>query len=206
MNPPVISTRQRRLWLWFLLVPIALVAALILSLATVAMGVVRAFGLGSDSAALRDGLIKSRAASWSRQVEVGVGTLPVALARTALGFAPLEPEIRSALKAFHGGEVGVYQRQDTNGRLNQSKLLEAADATMIRRGWDRAVGVRNPGELVAVYVPRDVKSPRNLRVCVVVANQEQLIIVSARSNLEPILELASSRPEWNERPWRLKHH
>jgi hypothetical protein len=187
-----------------LLAPIALFAALILSIATLAVGVVRSFGLGPDSAALRDGLMKSRAASWSRQVEVGVGSLPVTLARSALNFVPLEPEVRSALQSFRGGEVGVYQRHNTNTRVDQSKLLEAADRTMSRRGWDRIVGVGSPGELVAVYVPHDLKSPRNVRVCVVVADREQLVIVSARSNLEPILQLASGRPEWNELPWRLK--
>jgi len=205
VNPPVIPTRHPRLWPWLLLLPIALVAALIFSLATLAMGVVRSFGLGPDSAALRDGLMKSRAADWDRQVEVGVGSFPVTLVRTALGFVHLDPEVRTALQAFRGGEVGVYQRHNGGKHLDQSRLFEAADSTMRQRGWERAVGVCNPNELVAVYVPRDLTSPRNIRVCVVVANQEQLVIASARSNLEPIMRLATCRPEWKERPWHLVH-
>ncbi len=200
MTPPIISPRFRRRRLWLIL-PAAIVVTFMLTVVLFGVGLFRSFGLSSDAAALRDGLMKSAAADWNREIEVGVGSFALNLARTALTFVRLEPEARAALRAFRGGDVGVYQRQHRQKRLDHAALLDAADKTMTARGWDRMVGVVGQDELMAIYVPRRVSSPRDMRICLVALNGQELVVASVRSNLEPLLELARSRPEWPQKRW-----
>src|SRR5207302_1440494 len=70
------------------------------------------------------------------------------------------------------------------------KVHSAADKTMADRGWDRVVGVMNPREMVAVYLAANARSPRNVKVCVVALNGKELVVASARSNLEALMEMA----------------
>jgi hypothetical protein len=58
------------------------------------------------------------------------------------------------------------------------------------------VGVVNSDRLVAVYASRKALSPEDFKVCVAVIDDGRLFVASARSNLEPLMELVQSRPEW----------
>ena len=171
--------------------PFLLVGALALS-------VLSYLRVGPDAAALRDSVAPTAAKGWHKQVEFGVGWFPLALARTGLRFAPLDPEARLALRAVRGADVAVYQRSSADRSPDRGALLLAADQAMTKRGWDRMVGVVDRDDLVAVYVPRKTSSPRDLRACVLVLEPRQLVVVSGRANLEPLLELARNRPEWQE--------
>jgi hypothetical protein len=75
---------------------------------------------------------------------------------------------------------------------------------MRSRDWDRIVGLCDDGRLVAVYSPATAAADSSLRVTVAVLNRDQLVVASGRSNLEPLLQLAMSRPEWKDRSkWKL---
>jgi len=151
------------------------------------------FKVSSDVGALRDSVMKTVSATQEGQIEVGVGPLTLNLARAGLAFVDLEPEVRTALHVVRSAEVGVYKLRNKRQRLNHAAMLSAADKTMTDRGWDRVVGVMNPRELVAVYVPRQVRSTRNMKVCLVVLNEQDLVVASARSDLEPLMEIAWNR-------------
>jgi len=166
--------------------PIALAAAL------VSIGLTGCFKVSSDVRALRDCVAKAAPAERKELIEIGVGPLTLHLARAALAFVDLEPDARTALQIVRGAEVGVYKLRCEQGRLNYAAILSAADKTMAGRGWDRVVGVMNRPALVAVYVPAQLRSARNMKVCLVVVNGRELVVASARSNLEPLLEMA-----WN---------
>jgi hypothetical protein len=161
-----------------------------LALALLSTGLTGCFRVSSDVGALRDSVLKSASAKWDQQIEFGVGVMTLAVARAGLSFVDLEPEARTVLHAVRGAEVGVYKRRGAQAELKGGVILRAADNTMSGRGWERIVGVMNGRELVAVYAPRDVRSTRNMKVCVLVLNPEALVVASARSNLEPLMELA----------------
>ena len=72
-------------------------------------------------------------------------------------------------------------------------MLGAADSAMNRRGWDRVVGVLDGEDMVAVYVSSKTTSCRLLECCVVVFDGEQMVVASARGNLEPLLKLTQNR-------------
>jgi len=155
------------------------------------------FKVSTDMGALRDSVMKAAHAEREERIEFGVGPLTLNLARAGLAFVDLEPEARTALHAVRSAEVGVYKLRNERQQLNHAAMLSAADSTMADRGWDRVVGVMNRRELVAIYVPLQVRSTRNLKVCLVTVNGQELIVASARSNLEPLMEMA-----WN----RANHH
>jgi hypothetical protein len=156
------------------------------------------FRVSSDLRALREGILKSSPADWKEEIEVGVGALTLSVARAGLGFLDLPSEARTALDAARGAEVGIYRLEKSRGKADRAAMLKAADHAMLDAGWDRLVTVVDDGNLVVVYVPESLRSTRNLKVCVVVFDGRQLVLASARSNLEPLLDLALSKAGWQE--------
>ncbi len=143
-----------------------------------------------DSRVVRQALLKAGDAEWTPTIELGVGGGVLGLARRGLGFADLPPEARAVVNAVRGADVGIYRL--TKGGRNRVALLEATDRGMSDRGWERVVGVISGSELVAAYLPRDLKSGRDLRLCVMVLDGEEMVVVGARGNLEPLLKLAET--------------
>ena len=154
------------------------------------IGLTGCFKVSSDLGALRDSVMKSAPVKWEEQIEIGVGPLTLNLARAGLCFVDLDPEARAALNAVRGAEVGVYKLRGGHQPLGHAALLAAADRAMARRGWDRMVGVVDRRELVAIYLPAKACSARNLKLCLLKVSGEELVVASARSNLEPLMEMA----------------
>ena len=193
-------TNPRR---WIL--PLAL-GSIVLGVGLLVFAVTSYFRLSADARSLRNSLHGSalqQGAAWDEKVELSVGAITLHVVRAGLSFAPLDPEIRAALQAARGAEVGIYQLRSPLSEINRSALLSAADTAMERRGWEKLVGVRQGHELVAIYVPKVQPTPTQTRACAAVLHDNQLVLVSARTDLEPLLELALKRPEWTEPKKRL---
>jgi len=170
--------------------------------ALLSFGLCGCFRVSSDLAVLRDSVIKSAPREWDEQIELGVGVMTLSLARAGLSFVALDPDARAALHAVHSAEVGVYKRHGVHSKLPLARALSDADKAMARRGWDRVVAVLNPGELVAIYVSADVRSAKNVKVCLVTLSGDDLVVASTRSNLEPLMAIAFDRAEGHHKnPW-----
>jgi hypothetical protein len=168
------------------------------------MGVTSFFRLSRDARCLRTSLTSAadaQAVGCSSGLELSVGPITCCLARAGLSLAPLNAEARTALRAVRGAEVGVYQLARGSSELDRSSMVGAADKAMAGRGWDRLAGVVHEDDLVLVYVPRKSATGAKLDACVAVITGRQLIVVEGRTNLEPLLELASHRPEWKHKSW-----
>ena len=148
-------------------------------------------GVGGDSRVLRNSVLQSSAVEWSPTIEVNVGGGTFGLARAGLAFLELPAEARAVLRAVRGAEVGVYQL--VKGNLDRADLLNSTDRDMSARGWERVVGVLSGRELVAVYMPGNLGSGRDVRLSVMVLDGEELVVVGARANLEPLLKLAQAQ-------------
>jgi hypothetical protein len=170
-------------------------AVLLAGLVATSTGCMR---VNRDAATLRDSVLDSAGTAWNRKFELGVGGLTLGATRLGLSFVELEPEARAALQTVRGADVGIYEVEGRQ-RRNLTSMLAAADKAMTGRGWERLVGVLKDGQLVAVYLPKGTCSTTNVRVCVAVFQQNQLVIASARTDLEPILEVALNRSEWKEK-------
>ena len=168
---------------------------IVLFLAICALGVVGMFQLSSESTILRQTMMSSVAGTWDKKIAIRVGGLTTALVRGGSRFFKIPPEPRAALDAVHGAEVGVYNLREDPGYVERGALLTRADKAMAARGWDRIVGVVHEHDLVMVYMPHKKASLHNLRCCVAVFSGRDLVVVSARGNLEPLMELAQKHLE-----------
>ena len=198
MNAPAFSSPRRR----SLFLPI-LGAILLLGLfflASASLWVISSLRLSSTARVLRNGLFASTSAHWNKKIEVNAGWLTVKAAQEALRFAHLDRKARTALESLRAGQVGVYELANRRDGLDRAAFLSAADHVMAGRGWDRLVGVLRPEAMVAVYIQKNISSPHDLAVCFAVMEREHLVVGSARSNLKPLMDLASE--EWEKHEHR----
>jgi hypothetical protein len=149
--------------------------------------------LDRDTRALRDGLTKATGGAWEEQVEISAGFFTVGLAKAIVACTDAPPEARTALSALRGAEVGVYRQAETAEAPAPSAFLSSADRAMAEQGWERIVGVVNRHDRVAVYVPAKLRSPKDMRFCVAVMQERQLVLVKATGNPEPLVRLASKQ-------------
>jgi hypothetical protein len=184
----------------------------ILTLGLLVAGVLSFFRLSREARTLRDSLQQAVASSqraarswsspwsspWDERIELSVGPMTFGAVRAGLSFVQLDPEPRAALRSIRGAEAGIYELQPGVTRPDRGQMLRAADEAMARRGWERLLVVATEGELVTAYVPSESRPSANLRVCLAVFQGRQLVVASARGNIESLLELALSHPEWGE--------
>ncbi len=185
--PPVTRRPARRLWLWALLVVPSLL------LVTLAAGVVSCFRLGSEARVLRNGLIESSGVEWRQQIALNANCLTLGAVRAGLSCVRLDPGARAALQSVRSAGVGVYQVV-SGTPPDRTAMLAAADSAMTARGWQRVVGVMDGRDLVAIYLPDKNISVHRVKCCVMVFDGEEMVLVSARGNLEPILTYALNHP------------
>lgn len=199
MNPvPPVQPVSRRSWAW-IWVALGFMGVLMLVPLTLAVVVWSALHTGRDATALRLAAARASDVRWERTVEFSAGSWLCSFARFGLGFAPIDREARLALRSVERAEVAVFEpRSGSSTPINRAAILTEADAVMSRRGWDRLVGVVDSDQTVAVYVPSRTGRELQLDACILVVNRENLIVVSGRTDLEPLLELLErqNRPGW----------
>jgi hypothetical protein len=178
---------------WLVLAAAASIGMPLAVLGCVLLWVASALRLNGDAQALRNSFLGAANAGFERKIEVNAGWPTVSIAKTGLEFAKLPPEARQMLRAFHGGEVGVYHLDRRAGRRETAAGFSVADEAMKRRGWERLVGVMDRDQVVAIYVEREGSPENNFKVCFAVKERDQLVVGSARADLEPIMELAREK-------------
>jgi hypothetical protein len=156
------------------------------------------FRLSRDARHLRDSFLESKALKWDERIELSVGPVTTYLVRKGLSFAELDPDAQAALEAIRHAEVGLYRLHSARTGLDCASVLSECDEVMARRDWERLVGVIADGQVVAVYVPKSNFNSRDMKACAAVLHGRDLVIVSARSNLEPLLELALRHADMEE--------
>ncbi len=185
---PRTATRSGAAALWLAL-GLALVIGALPVLCVV--GVTGYFRLGSDAAALRQAVMTATPGTWHKKIALRLGGFTTGLLRQGSQLFNLPREARAALDAVHGGEVGIYRLQRDGGLPKRNGLLPRADKLMRARGWERLVGVIEHNQVVAIYLPREKMTSRRVQFCLFVFQEDDLIIASARGNLEPLLAIAS---------------
>ena len=162
---------------------------MLLSVVVLATG---CFRVSSSTQALREAALENLDGFWEERIEFSAGRLTFAAAQFGSRFVELPPEARAILGSAKGAEVSVWESSSARS-LNAVKLLKEADEGMAKEGWTRVVGVVGEKELVAVYLPEDLSSTRNVRITVLVANERQVVCAAARSDIEPLMKLAMTK-------------
>jgi len=183
--PPLIKPPPRRWWIW---VGLSVLLFPLVALGVIGLGVASYFHLSSDTRALRNGLMKASGAEWRQHIGLNIGRGTFGAVRTGLAFVPLEPEARAAVQAVRGVEVGIYELTPGAKAPDRAAMLTVADKVLNARGWERLVGVLDEENLVSVYVPGGAISSPTVKCCVLVFDGRQMVLVSARANVEPLFE------------------
>jgi hypothetical protein len=192
--PPVIGRPRRRRWPWILLLAVLLSPFALAGLA--GLGIASLFHLSSDTRAVRKAIVQASGTDWDSLVGLRANGLIVGAARVGLSLLELEPEAQAALRAARAGEISVSRLPQGAAAPDCGAMQSAADACLGARGWDRVVGAKQGSNLVAVYVPRKCDSFRRIQCAVVVFTGKELVIASARANLEPLLDCVLEREEF----------
>jgi hypothetical protein len=173
---------------------------LLVALVLGAFVVWRFFHLGSETEALRAGLMQATHGGCEKKIALHVGMFSTALVRAGSRFFTMPPEPRAALEAVHSVEFGVYEVQEDSAHIDAGAILASTDKAMGARGWERCVGVVHEHQVVAVYVPRQGIRLRNLKCCLLVLESRNLVVLSATGNIEPLIALAQRKlgPEWEK--------
>jgi hypothetical protein len=151
------------------------------------------FRVSSDTRALRDVGLDVAGAGAKEKIEVGVGFFTVGLAKMGARFVEMPPEIRTMLGSVKGVECSVYELKSR--KRNFADVLQKADKAMAERDCERVVGVVDGGQLIAVYVPRNEDSIRNMSMSVLVLTRSELICATARGDLDSVMELAYAKAQ-----------
>lgn len=187
MKPPLLPSQprpsHRKFWI------ILGIALVFLTLPVIAVS--NYLRMGDDAEALCSSLRTASGADWDTTLQIKVGSLTVGLVKLGLSFVDLPPEARPMIEAVHAVEVGVYKRKAKSNSQNHAAMLSAADIAMTERGWERLVGVVERHATVAVYLPAGTLSERDTKVWVLVMEKNQMVVVSARADLEPLMALAA---------------
>jgi hypothetical protein len=155
------------------------------------VGVASYFQLSSTTQVLQHRVVEAVPGPWDKKFAINVGRPTLALAQFVSGFfQQLPPEARAALDSLRGAEVGVYKLKSPSPNEEYSTALAVADKAMKRRGWERIIGVTQRRQLVAVYAPRSPGAYPRLSCCLVVLNDQDLVVASAHGDVEPLLDLA----------------
>lgn len=138
--------------------------------------------------ALHGELVAALPGEWQTSLQVSAGPALLALARAGLALAQVPPEVRAAAGAVRTLKVSVHRFP---GRAPaRSPLLAAADQVLFPRGWERVVAVVDGRELAAVYTRVGETAARQVPVCVLVLDDEELVLVTAVGDAESALTLA----------------
>lgn len=177
--------RRRRIWLWLL--GIAAGCFLITAIAVASV-----FTLNRDAAALRREAFAALEMRATPRVQFSAGPVLMTLLRTGIGLIDKVPgDARLALDAVRAASVGVYRIEHPIPAGRRAKLLAAADARMHRRGWTRVVGVLDGQETVMIYVPEDAASGGMQRICLLVCQRDEIVVVAATAKIDALLHLAA---------------
>ena len=155
--------------------------------------VLNAVTLNSDARAMRAAMLEGFNARSTTRVQVSVGPTLLDAARLVLRFVDHVPaEARLALSAARGASVGVYALRESSPESGSRQAIASTDAAMTRRGWVRIVAVANRNETVLIYTPLKGSDREGelLRVCIGVCHDRELVVVSAKVDSAPLLELA----------------
>lgn len=201
--PPMMGPQSRE-WSWVRVCLALLLASLVATVGAILLvaGMIwSGLRVGPDAAALRNACLRGHSGQFQKRMELSLGRVHCGLIRFGLGFAPLPDEVGVAVASLKAAEVAVYELHGKDHGAARTECFVAADEVMSKRGWERLVGVVDRDQLVMIFVPREVRSEGDLRFCLAVQDRLQLVVVSARTDLEPLLALSAQRfRSWGRGP------
>ena len=137
-------------------------------------------------------------ASFDKEFEISLGPVSLAFARMVTRLVPDAHDASGYLKNVRKIEVAVYNAHQMPP-VDQVKMPERMQSMIEKDGWETAIRVREENEIVWVMYRTDDESVKN--VCVVVLNDDELVMVRAEGNLEQLVALALEQNDMPSIPY-----
>ena len=189
MNPATNSSpaTPRRSYVRWIVVGLVILMAPMLILGVAAWSMLT---LNRDAALLRREVMSATDSDWHTKVQMDLGAVTLGTVRTALRFVHHKDiaDARLALAAVRSASVGVYERDNAEGKISAEKLFTDTDRLMRARGWTRLVGVADHNQNVLIYTS-DRGSDDRMDLCVAVVDGRELVVVSTRVDAGVLLQL-----------------
>jgi hypothetical protein len=167
--------------------------ALLIGAAVAGAAAVRSLKRASNPGSLHGELLACLDADSLSRVEIIIPGWAATIGRVGASLADVDPQVQAALQAIGGGQVGVYKLAERPPRHKVLGMLNRADQELEPDGWTRMVTVLDHGEFVAIYgLDSSMRPGKAVKIFVLVMNQQELVMVSARAFPAPLLELASA--------------
>ncbi|BET65966.1 hypothetical protein ASA1KI_08840 [Opitutales bacterium ASA1] len=186
---PSVSVRRRHGWFWFS------IALLVGGVACVSYVVLDLVAVGPSAVSVRQPIATAleNESGWYPQVRVRLGAVPLFVARRVVSAIPdLPREALQGLRAVRGAEVTIMSHDGRSSPAARADSVVSATAALDRDGWEPVVAVRDGATVVRVFVRDVAVGGETLSVCVVVCEDGQLVVASARVETEPLVELVST--------------
>ncbi|HET6463223.1 MAG TPA: DUF4252 domain-containing protein [Candidatus Krumholzibacteria bacterium] len=123
--------------------------------------------------------------SFDKNIELSLGPVMMTFARVATSMIPGAREARPYLRGVSRVQVGVYESHiDHMEDVQMPKRLQS----LLDAGWETAVRVRDEREAVWLLYRPDGEEVKE--IFVVVLNDDELVMVKARGNLERLVAAA----------------
>ena len=171
------------------------VLLLLLTLAVVATGVLIARSLQADPSLpdLRTPVLEALDVPTRSAVDVHVPPLIFTAGRLVSLCVEMEEELGQGLRVMRSARIGAYELGEQPDRESVVRMMHRAGAVLEDRGWDRLVMVMDRNDAVLVYCAPPRKETDEVQASVIALSGRDLVIVSARGHLEPLVELAAAR-------------
>ena len=121
----------------------------------------------------------------NENVELSFGPVILTVARVITSVIPGAREARPYLRGVSRVQVGVYE---AHLRTMESVRMPQRLQSLLEDGWETAVRVRDEREAVWILYRPDGDKVKE--VFVVVLNDDELVLVKARGNLERLVQAA----------------
>ena len=169
-SPTDQSFRWRRILLTF-------VAILTVSFGMLAWCIYDVITLSREAAGLRNTFFSLNGAPRSTTIQFSAGPWLLRAARLVAGqMKEVPPEALLALRSVRSASVGVYELRPSQSI--DGAAIKASDERMRLRGWHRAVGVRDGRNTVLIYTSARERRGEELKVCLAVVDEHELVLVS----------------------------
>lgn len=145
---------------------------------------------------LRPVVAETESGRWVEKVEVAVKGRFFPVVGLGMRLTSVDPRIARLVRGASEVAVRVYERRPAplavkpgglpTGRL----LLDTVSERLVGLEWERVVGVMDGDQTVAVFLPAGWDGLGDVTCCVLVRGARELVMVSARMDPRPLIELA----------------
>ena len=145
---------------------------------------------------LRPVVAETESGRWVEKLEVAVTGRFFPVVGLGMKLTSVDPRIAQLVRGASEVALRVYERRSgpvavkLGGLPSGRRLLDAVSEKLGGVEWERVVGVRDGEQTVAVFLPAGWDGLGDVTCCVLVRGARELVMVSARMDPRPLIELA----------------